>query len=65
MSTGLLQESRALSSLVVPSGSPGGNVGTELVKVETEDGTEVTMTLAPFDPGWAVESSSWCAPDDG
>ena len=54
----------AVTAGVVAAG-PGGNAGTELVTVETENGTEVTMTLAPLDPGWAAESSSWCAPDDG
>ena len=52
----------AIAAGVVAAG-PGGSVGTELVKVETENGIEVTMTLAPLDPGWAVEGSSWCVPD--
>lgn len=47
----------------VVAAGPGGDVGTELVKVEAEDGTVVTMTLTPLDPGWAVEGSSWCAPN--
>lgn len=49
----------------VVAADPGGDAGTELVKVETDGGAEVSMTLAPLDPGWAVEGSSWCAPDDG
>ena len=61
---GLEATDDAVAAGVVAAG-PGGNVGTELVKIETDDGTEVTMTLAPLDPGWAVEGSSWCAPDDG
>jgi hypothetical protein len=52
----------AIAAGVVAAG-PGGSVGTELVKVEMENGIEVTMTLAPLDPGWAVEGSSWCVPD--
>ena len=52
----------AIAAGVVAAG-PGGSVGTELVKVETENGIEVTMTLVPLDPGWAVEGSSWCVPD--
>ena len=49
----------------VVAADPGGDGGTELVKIETDGGAEVSMTLAPLDPGWAVEGSSWCAPDDG
>ena len=49
----------------VVAAAPGGDAGTELVKIETDGGAEVSMTLAPLDPGWAVEGSSWCAPDDG
>lgn len=61
---GLDASNDAIAAGVVAAG-PGGNVGTELVKVEAEGGIEVTLTLAPLDPGWAVEGSSWCAPDDG
>jgi hypothetical protein len=49
----------------VVAADPGGDAGTEVVKIETDGGAEVSMTLAPLDPGWAVEGSSWCAPDDG
>lgn len=59
---GLDASDDAIAAGVVAAG-PGGNVGTELVKIETEDGTEVTMTLKPLDPGWAVEGSAWCAPN--
>jgi hypothetical protein len=59
---GLDASDDAVAAGVVAAG-PGGGVGTELVKVETENGVEVTMTLAPLDPGWAVEGSSWCVPD--
>ena len=52
----------AIATGVVEAGA-GGSVGSELVKVETQNGIEVTMTLAPLDPGWAVEGSSWCVPD--
>jgi hypothetical protein len=51
----------AINEGVVHAG-PGGNVGTERVTIESSDGTQVTMTLSPLDPGWAVESSTWCAP---
>ena len=30
--------------------------------VENDQGVEMTMLLAPLDPGWAVEASSWCEP---
>lgn len=49
----------------VVAADPGGDAGTELVKIDTDGGAEVSMTLAPLDPGWAVEGSSWCAPDAG
>lgn len=44
-------------------GSPGSSPGTEEVQVRTTDGSAITMTLAPLEPGWAVASTSWCAPD--
>jgi hypothetical protein len=49
----------------VVAADPGGDGGTELVRIETDGGAEVSMTLAPLDPGWTVEGSSWCAPDAG
>jgi hypothetical protein len=52
----------AIAAAVIAGGS-GGNVGTEGVVVETSEGGVVTMTLTPLDPGWAVEVSSWCAPN--
>ena len=52
----------AIAAAVIAGGS-GGNVGTEGIVVETSDRAVVTMTLTPLDPGWAVESSSWCAPN--
>jgi hypothetical protein len=54
----------AVAAGVVAAG-PGGDAGTELVKIKTDGGAEVSMTLAPLDPGWAVGGSTWCAPDDG
>ena len=59
---GLDASNDAIAAGVVAAG-PGGNVGTELVRVDADDGTSVTMTLAPLDPGWGVEDSSWCVPD--
>jgi hypothetical protein len=61
---GLDASDDAVAAGVVAAG-PGSDAGTELVKIETDGGAEVSMTLAPVDPGWAVEGSSWCAPDDG
>jgi hypothetical protein len=59
---GLDAREDAISEGVVHAG-PGGNVGwSERVTIESSDGTPVTMTLSPLDPGWAVESSTWCAP---
>lgn len=58
---GVVASDDAISAGVVAAG-PGGNVGTEEVQMPVDDGTVVTMTLTPLDPGWAVESSSWCAP---
>lgn len=52
----------AVAAGVVAAG-PGADAGTELVTIETDGGAEVSMTLAPLDPGWAVEGSSWCVPD--
>lgn len=59
---GLDASDDAVAAGVVAAG-PGTNVGTELVKIETEDSIEIRMTLAPLDPGWAVEGSTWCAPN--
>jgi hypothetical protein len=52
----------AISAALIVS-SPGSSPGSEELVVETSDGVEVTMTLAPLDPGWAVEGAQWCAPD--
>jgi hypothetical protein len=57
---GLEASDEAITAAVVAAG-PGGEAGTELVEVRTEEGSVVSMTLAPLDPGWAVETSSWCA----
>ena len=46
----------------VAAGQPGPNPGTERVVVDTDEFGEVTMILAPLDPGWTVERSSWCGP---
>jgi hypothetical protein len=47
----------------VGAAAPGEDAGTEVVEVETEDGSTATFTLAPLDPGWAVHDPSWCEPD--
>jgi hypothetical protein len=59
---GLEASDEAITAGVVAAG-PGENAGTEVVTIEMRDGTSATMTLAPLDPNWAVESSTWCAPD--
>jgi hypothetical protein len=46
----------------VVQAEPGERAGTEVATIETDDGSVATMTLAPLDPGWAVEASTWCAP---
>ena len=51
----------AIAEGVVAS-APGESAGTEELVVENDQGVEVTMLLAPLDPGWAVERSSWCEP---
>lgn len=50
----------AVTAGVIAAG-PGEDAGTEVVAVETDDGSTATFTLAPLDPGWAVERSEWCA----
>ncbi|MGH2678888.1 MAG: hypothetical protein ACRDG8_00140 [Actinomycetota bacterium] len=45
--------------------SAAGSDGSEKVEIRTSDSVVVTMTLAPQNPGWRVERSTWCAPDDG
>jgi len=42
-----------------PAASPPGH---EAVSVRTTEGLDVEMTLAPLDPGWTVDGSSWCEP---
>jgi hypothetical protein len=54
----------AIAAGVIAS-SPGGSPGTEEVEIQTSEGSPFTMTLAPLDPGWTVERSSWCAPNPG
>lgn len=51
----------AIAAGVVAS-APGESTGTEELVVKNEQGVEMTMLLAPLDPGWAVERSSWCEP---
>ncbi|HWL90255.1 MAG TPA: hypothetical protein VNP90_02715 [Actinomycetota bacterium] len=51
----------AIAAGVVAS-APGESAGTEELVVENDQGVEVTMLLAPLDPGWAVERSTWCEP---
>ncbi len=51
----------AIAAGVVAS-APGESAGTEELVVENDQGVEITMVLAPLDPGWAVEASSWCEP---
>jgi hypothetical protein len=53
----------AIAAAVGAAGS-AGNVGDGTVVVETSEGVRVSMTLTPLNPGWAVEASSWCAPND-
>jgi hypothetical protein len=50
----------AISAGVIAS-APGAAAGTERLVVEAAGGVEVTMILAPQDPGWAVERAEWCA----
>lgn len=38
--------------------------GSEQVEVRTSDDVVVSMTLAPQNPGWSVERSTWCASDE-
>jgi hypothetical protein len=46
----------------VIAAEPGGDVGSEEVRIETEGGGVATMTLQPLEPGWGVERTSWCEP---
>lgn len=50
----------AIAAAVIASSQ--GAAGTEEIVVPTSGGVDVTMTLAPLDPGWGVERSEWCAP---
>jgi len=59
---GMDASDEAIASALITAG-PGGNVGSETVDVENSDGFRITMTLKPLDPGWTVESSTWCAPN--
>lgn len=59
--------SREASDEAITAGlvaSAAGSYGAEQVEVRTLDGVVVTMTLAPQNPGWRVERSRWCAPDE-
>jgi hypothetical protein len=58
---GLEASDEAITAGVVGAG-PGEIAGTEVVTIEMENGASATMTLAPLDPGWGVERSTWCAP---
>jgi hypothetical protein len=58
---GLGASDEAIAAGVVAAG-PGGDAGTEEVRIETEGGTAATMILQPLEPGWGVERSSWCEP---
>jgi hypothetical protein len=49
----------AIASGVVAS-APGELPGTEELVVENDQGVEITMSLTPLDPGWAVQRSTWC-----
>lgn len=51
----------AITTGVVQAGA-GERAGTEVATIEIDGGSVATMTLVPLDPGWAVETSSWCAP---
>ncbi len=59
---GLEATDDAIAAGVIAS-SAGSSPGTEEIEVQTLEGDPITMTLAPLDPGWAVEASRWCAPD--
>jgi hypothetical protein len=54
---------QAIAAGVIAS-SPGSSPGSEEIQVPLREGLPVTMTLIPLDPGWAVEGSTWCAPDE-
>ena len=49
----------AIAAGVVAS-APGESAGTEELILETDQEVEITMFLAPLDPGWAVQRSTWC-----
>ena len=51
----------AIAAGVVAS-APGESAGTEELIVDTDQEVEITMFLAPLDPGWAVQRSTWCDP---
>ena len=54
----------AIAGAVVNSKPAAGDSGREAVSVSTSEGIDIEMTLAPLDPGWAVDGSSWCVPGD-
>ena len=58
---GLEASDDAITAGVIAA-EPGGDAGSEEIRIETEDGTVATMTLQPLEPGWGVERSSWCEP---
>jgi hypothetical protein len=63
----LQKMSREASDEAISAGlvaTAAGSYGAERVEVTTSDGVVVTMTLAPQNPGWRVERSTWCAPGD-
>ena len=51
----------AITAGVVASAT--GSNGAERVEIRTSDEVVVTMSLAPQNPGWRVERSTWCAPN--
>jgi hypothetical protein len=59
---GLEASDDAIAAGVVAA-QPGSEAGTEVVQVETTDGSaEVRIVLEPQDPGWRVAGATWCLP---